>query len=166
MGGWRHSSSVSGRKSLSSWTSPPPRAQRLAKHTHRQGMRLFSAAQISAIHGEEEGLGGRSCPALPRKSLSGPRGSPSLLALPTAVMLSHAGPGPAQASVAVPDPGGVIQRRAAAPRRLRGSLPQVSLPRARALAAGPGTPQGPAGGWRCGRVPPVWEAAGETQPPS
>lgn len=45
------------------------------------------------------------------------------------------GPGPAQAGAAVPDPGGVVQRRAAAPRRLRGALPQV------ARAGGSGQPR-------------------------
>lgn len=50
---------------------------------------------------------------------------PPPAAVPSVPPSVPSGPGPAQAGAAVPDAGGVIVRRAAAPGRLRGPLPQV-----------------------------------------
>lgn len=126
----------------------------LAQHMHRglRPVRLPPPTSAPPRRGKE-GLGGRSCSALARKSLPGrgwwAQARPRPSGCARAVTSVLPGSVPAQASAAVPDPGGVVQRCAAAPRRLRGSLPQVSLAGGGA-GAGPSTAQSPAGAWGAG----------------
>ena len=118
-------------------------------------------------------LGGQILPC-PRQGksfwegLGGPRGGAHPLWLcPQLAHPSHSGPGPAQAGAAVPDPGGVLQWRSAAPRRLRGALPQVSL--AQGAVPGGGVKHVSESGWAwgCRQATPGQGAAGETRlPPS
>lgn len=119
----------------------------LAQHTHRRDEARFRCPDLYHPRGGKEGLGGQILPCPPQEKFLGPEGVRAHSLYPRLSHLSHPGPGPAQASAAVPDPGGVIQRRAATPRRLWGTLPQVSPSKAAALGVEPSTSQS---GWAWG----------------